>query len=172
MLYKSALSDHAPVGTCRGFSSSAHPATRFCTHLYRFTVAGDAVLGIGVESTQLLEVALDRGRPVELFLVNSSLVAEVRGRMEKAFQQAFMSGRFKVHLATRTKCCTIFHYVLSPCCHGRGFSSPPGGRRPYSLFHSPLHLTLIPWGSWIKPHTHKYHPMAQFYMGLWHSCFA
>lgn len=54
-------------------------------------------MGIGVESTQLLEVALELGRSTELFLANGALAAEVRGRMEKAFQKAFMSGMFKVN---------------------------------------------------------------------------
>lgn len=53
-------------------------------------------MGIGVEKTQLLEVALELGRSTELFLANVGLVAEVRGRMERAFQKAFMSGMFKV----------------------------------------------------------------------------
>lgn len=63
----------------------------------RFTTAGDAVMGIGVESTQLLEVALELGRPTELFLANGGLAAEVRGRVERAFHKAFMAGMFKVN---------------------------------------------------------------------------
>ncbi|CAM9410612.1 unnamed protein product, partial [Sphacelaria rigidula] len=56
-------------------------------------------MGIGVESWQLLEVALEFGRPTELFLHNRGLATEVGGRMERAFQKAFMSGMFKYDIS-------------------------------------------------------------------------
>lgn len=64
-------------------------------------------MGIGVDNTQLLEVALQLGRPTELFLHNHRLAAEVEERMEKAFQKAFMSGMFKVKRNERSTCSGI-----------------------------------------------------------------
>ena len=53
-------------------------------------------MGIGGESTQLLEAALELGRPIDFFLQNKDLTSEIGDRMDRAFQKAFMSGMFKV----------------------------------------------------------------------------
>lgn len=54
------------------------------------------MLGVGVESTHLPEVVLDRGRRLELFLADMKSRSGVQERINLAFMKAFKSGIFKV----------------------------------------------------------------------------
>lgn len=65
--------------------------------LRRFTAPGDTVLGIGVESTSLPEVALKLGRRVELILADQSTQREVQDRIVKAYRKAVSRGRHQVN---------------------------------------------------------------------------
>ena len=64
--------------------------------LGRFSNPGDTVLGIGVESAQVPEVTLSRGRRVEMVLSDNNQREEVEGRIETAFALAFSEGKFQV----------------------------------------------------------------------------
>lgn len=66
----------------------------------RFTVSGDTVLGVGVESTMIPEVALGRARRLELYLGGEHPERDVTWRIEKAHTKAFANGMFKVCIKT------------------------------------------------------------------------
>ena len=53
------------------------------------------MLGVGVESTHLPAVVLDRGRRLELFLADMKSRGGVQERINLAFMKAFKSGIFK-----------------------------------------------------------------------------
>ena len=59
-------------------------------------MAGDTILGVGVEDTQLPEVTLDRGRRLELFLADGTKSGKVEDRIKVAFQKGFDTGCFHV----------------------------------------------------------------------------
>ncbi|CAM9758223.1 unnamed protein product, partial [Sphacelaria rigidula] len=82
-------------GAPAGGPGNSFPPGLLRTFVWRFTNMGDAVLGVGLERTQLLEIALQGGRPIELFLSDASLSGEVHDREEKTFHKAFSSGLFK-----------------------------------------------------------------------------
>ena len=54
------------------------------------------MLGVGVESTHVPEVALDRGRRLELFLADMDSKDRVQERINRAFINAFDEGIFEV----------------------------------------------------------------------------
>lgn len=56
------------------------------------------MLGVGVESTQLLDVVLDRGRRLELFIADNDAREGVQERVNTAFLKAFNWGCFQVGL--------------------------------------------------------------------------
>lgn len=62
----------------------------------RFTFPGDTVLGVGVETTGIVDVALDRGRRLELYLVDETSRPAVVDNIEQAFLKAFNRGMFQV----------------------------------------------------------------------------
>lgn len=63
-----------------------------------YSSPGDTVLGVGVETTQLPEVALDRGRRLELFLADKGASNDVQERITSSFVKAFDSGLFRVSI--------------------------------------------------------------------------
>lgn len=64
----------------------------------RFTVPGDTVLGVGLESTRLPEVALDAGRRLEMYVADTSdnMRRQLRDRVRESFSRAFNTGMFQV----------------------------------------------------------------------------
>lgn len=69
----------------------------------RYTNAGDTVLGIGVESTDIADVAIERGRAVEFYLLDYSpdQRAHLEKRIDSAFHKAHGNGMFHVRVLFR-----------------------------------------------------------------------
>ena len=59
---------------------------------------GDTILGLGIESTQLPEVALDAGRRIEMYLADTStsMRGDLEPRIQAPFSRAFNAGMFQV----------------------------------------------------------------------------
>lgn len=64
--------------------------------LIRFTVPSDTVLGVGIESTVLQEIALPQGRRLKLYRVDESITGNLKERIHNAFLKSYNSGNFQL----------------------------------------------------------------------------
>ena len=69
---------------------------------------GKTILGVGVEETQLPEVALDRGRRLELFLADETTSGKVEDRVQVAFK--------KRSTAAVSMCAGVGYERVIRCC--------------------------------------------------------
>lgn len=67
----------------------------------RFTTPGDTVLGFGMKSKELPEIALARGRHMELYRADESTKGSVKERIDNAFLESYSSGNFQVERQDR-----------------------------------------------------------------------
>lgn len=63
---------------------------------YRFTNPGDTVAIVGAEVNKGLEVALERGRRIEVYAGKEIAHTDLEGRLHSAFMSAFKEGHFQV----------------------------------------------------------------------------
>ena len=103
-------------------------ASVFTTHVSysplcgRYTNPGDTVLSLSAEKHSAVEVALGRGRRVEVFVSNVAAKEGVKERIKESFRQAYKNGMFKVKGV-------LMDYFISPlgCRWFDGVSSSPAG---------------------------------------------
>lgn len=78
------------------------PVTFFFASLpllpYRFTNRSDTVLGIGVETTTVAEEAIEKGRPVEFYVMDEDKRGVLLTKISGAFRAAHSAGHFKVEM--------------------------------------------------------------------------
>ena len=63
---------------------------------HRFTNVEDTVLGIGVETTTVAEAALEKGRPVEFYVMDEDKRGVLLTKISSSFRSAHSAGHFKV----------------------------------------------------------------------------
>lgn len=56
----------------------------------------DTVLGIGVETTTVAEAALEKGRPVEFYVMDEDKRGVLLTKISSSFRSAHSAGHFKV----------------------------------------------------------------------------
>lgn len=54
-------------------------------------------MGVGMESTELVDVVLSQGRRLELYMVDENATASTQARIDAAFLKAFNNGMFQVN---------------------------------------------------------------------------
>ncbi|CAM9456528.1 unnamed protein product, partial [Ascophyllum nodosum] len=91
-----------PTGAPDEGPTNAFPPRAIQFLVNRFSLPGDTVLGVGVESTHVPEVALDRGRRLELFLADMDSKDRVQERINRAFINAFDEGIFELETSADT----------------------------------------------------------------------
>lgn len=80
-----------PISVCVNTHQSPPP---FLPH--RFTNVEDTVLGIGVETTTVAEAALEKGRPVEFYVMDEDKRGVLLTKISSSFRSAHSAGHFKV----------------------------------------------------------------------------
>lgn len=63
----------------------------------RYTNAGDTVVTLSAERHNVVDVALQRSRRVEVFVSNVASESEVRNGMKTSFSRAYKDGKWKVN---------------------------------------------------------------------------
>lgn len=91
------------------FGYRKHPPIPPPLLTHRFTNVDDTVLGIGVETTTVAEAALEKGRPVEFYVMDEDKRGVLLTKISSSFRSAHSAGHFKV------QCFFFVRVTYNPC---------------------------------------------------------